>query len=103
MFHEEHATAIRLFYILKALLPSGIDGGISTSPLSYRHWFKNKEDIEQAKQTATSNIIEVVKILIENKSNVHHRGAYDSPLTMWCSNLEIMKLLIYNKLILYYI
>lgn len=61
---ERKDYTIRLFYILKALLPSGIDGGISTSPLSYRHWFNNKEDIEQAKQTATSNIIEVVKILI---------------------------------------
>jgi hypothetical protein len=29
---------LRLFDILAALLPEGIEGGISTSPLSYKYW-----------------------------------------------------------------
>ncbi|MEQ7798692.1 metabolite traffic protein EboE [Pedobacter sp. ASV1-7] len=62
---ERKDYTIRLFHILKSLLPEGIDGGISTSPLSYRHWFKTSSDFEAAKQTATLNIIEVAKALIE--------------------------------------
>lgn len=62
---ERKDYTIRLFHILKLLLPDGMDGGISTSPLSYRHWFKHKEDFDAAKQTATLNIIEVVKVLID--------------------------------------
>jgi len=55
---------IRLFRILQSLLPEGMDGGISTSPLSYRHWFKTTDDLDQAKRTATLNVIEVIKELI---------------------------------------
>lgn len=65
---ERKDYTIRLFHILAALLPADMDGGISTSPLSYRHWFNNKEDLDLAKQAATLNIIEVVKVLI-NISN----------------------------------
>jgi len=61
---ERKDYTIRLFHILKSLLPTGMDGGISTSPLSYRHWFKNAADFDTAKQTATLNILEVVKVLI---------------------------------------
>jgi hypothetical protein len=55
---------IRLFHILAKLLPAGMDGGISTSPLSYRHWFNTPDELKVAVQTATSNIIAVVKELI---------------------------------------
>nr|WP_121269497.1 metabolite traffic protein EboE [Pedobacter schmidteae] len=55
---------IRLFDILRFLLPKGMDGGISTSPLSYRHWFNTAEDFEVAKRTATLNIVAVVEHLI---------------------------------------
>ncbi|MGB5428578.1 metabolite traffic protein EboE [Eudoraea sp.] len=34
---------IRLFEQLAFLLPEGISGGISTSPISYKHWHKNTE------------------------------------------------------------
>ncbi|MET3113377.1 hypothetical protein AAKU52_001100 [Pedobacter sp. CG_S7] len=54
---------IRLFKILESLLPEGMDGGISTSPLSYRHWFKTAEALNQAKYTSTRHIIEVIKEL----------------------------------------
>jgi hypothetical protein len=55
---------VRLFHILKALLPEGMDGGISTSPLSYRHWFKNEVDFNTAKKAATLNIITIIGLLM---------------------------------------
>ena len=36
---ERVEYTIRLFEILKELLPEGMDGGVSTSPLTYRRWF----------------------------------------------------------------
>lgn len=54
----------RLFKILQSILPEGMNGGISTSPLSYRHWFKTTEDFMQAKRTATLNVVEVIKELV---------------------------------------
>jgi hypothetical protein len=55
---------LRLFNILKELLPEGMDGGVSTSPMSYRHWFGSKEKLRKAKETATDHILEVVEYLI---------------------------------------
>ncbi|KFF08901.1 metabolite traffic protein EboE [Flavobacterium hydatis] len=54
-----------LFTILGQLLPSGIEGGISTSPLSYKHWYKTEADLIQAKQVATKQLITVVTQLVE--------------------------------------
>ena len=53
----------RLFSILKELLPEGMDGGQSTSPLSYRHWFSSLELFDQAKTDATKQITEIVLFL----------------------------------------
>jgi hypothetical protein len=65
----------RLFKILQSLLPAEMDGGISTSPLSYRHWFTSVADVEKAKEQATLNIIEVLKelhtIYIESERLMH--------------------------------
>lgn len=61
---ERKDYTIRLFHILKLLLPEGMEGGISTSPLSYRHWHTTKADFEAAKYSATLNIISVAKVLI---------------------------------------
>ncbi|WP_395626859.1 metabolite traffic protein EboE [Daejeonella sp.] len=58
---------VRLFKILAELLPEGMEGGISTSPLSYRHWFPTKELSEEAKKTATKNIILVAEELFRLK------------------------------------
>jgi hypothetical protein len=55
---------IRLFHILEKLLPEGMDGGISTSPLSYRHWFNTPEELKVATRSATLNIIAVLKELV---------------------------------------
>jgi hypothetical protein len=56
---------VRLFHILSALLPADLDGGVSTSPLSYKPWFQSHEDLNRAKETATKNIIFIVEKLID--------------------------------------
>ena len=56
---------IQLFNILSALLPKGMEGGVSTSPLSYKHWHPElKEERQQVFDTATENILKVVQDLI---------------------------------------
>lgn len=58
-----------LFTILSKLLPSGIEGGISTSPLSYKHWYTSDSSLNQARQTATKQLAEVVLQLVEFHEN----------------------------------
>ncbi|RYE22187.1 MAG: xylose isomerase [Sphingobacteriales bacterium] len=60
---ERLAYTLRLFRILSALLPAGMDGGISTSPLSYKHWFTSESDTDQAIKTATQNILLIAEEL----------------------------------------
>ncbi|WP_298347977.1 metabolite traffic protein EboE [Runella sp.] len=55
----------RLFRILAQLLPEGMEGGVSTSPLSYRYWWKNDAETQQATKIATENILQVAETLIE--------------------------------------
>jgi hypothetical protein len=62
---ERVAYTIRLFQILKDLLPDGTEGGISTSPLSYKHWFKTDDALKNAMKRSTNNIVLVVENLIE--------------------------------------
>ncbi len=72
---ERLEYTIRLFKILAELLPEGMEGGISTSPLSYRHWFPTKKLSEEAKNRATRNIIlvaeELYKFNITNGIRMH--------------------------------
>lgn len=60
---ERLEYTITLFEILSKLLPEGMDGGVSTSPLSYRHWFSSDADSVKAMQVATGNIISVLEKL----------------------------------------
>ena len=55
---------IRCFRILAQLLPEGMEGGISTSPLNYRHWFSTDVEKEEAFAQATAHLIEVVEELV---------------------------------------
>ena len=55
---------IRLFEILSVLLPEGMDGGVSTSPLSYKLWYKTKEQLAHCRETGTRNVIRVVEALM---------------------------------------
>lgn len=55
----------RLFNILAELLPEHMDGGVSTSPLSYRYWFTSPEALAEAKETATQNILDIAIHLVD--------------------------------------
>lgn len=66
---ERKAYTIRLFDILSELLPQGMDGGISTSPLSYRHWHKNEKDRVAIMKKCCLQLSEVVDHLYNKKVN----------------------------------
>ncbi|MFN3848367.1 MAG: metabolite traffic protein EboE [Spirosomataceae bacterium] len=67
---ERTNYTIRMFGLLAQLLPENLsEGGISTSPLSYRFWWKTADDLEKATQIATKNMILVVEALLEIKTN----------------------------------
>jgi len=57
----------RLFNILAELLPEGMDGGISTSPLSYKPWFATTNERVIATAKATENILKIAKELVQIK------------------------------------
>lgn len=64
---ERLAYTLRLSDILVKLLPEGMDGGISTSPLSYRYWFETEKAREEATNIATKNILAVVEHMYHQK------------------------------------
>jgi hypothetical protein len=67
---ERTDYTIRSFELLAKLLPNNLtEGGISTSPLSYRFWWKTPEALEEATKIATKNIISVVEALIDLKDS----------------------------------
>lgn len=71
-----------LFRILSQLLPFGMEGGISTSPLSYKYWHKNEADLIQVKKTATAQLVAVVAQLVEfyeNKGIMMHLDIEPEP------------------------
>ncbi len=59
---------LRLFDILAELLPEGLDGGVSTSPLTYRYWYPSEEELSEATRLATDNIILILEKLIHYKN-----------------------------------
>ena len=65
---ERTDYTIRMFGLLAQLLPSDLtEGGISTSPLSYRFWWKTPESLKESTINATKNILLVVESLIDLK------------------------------------
>lgn len=62
---ERLAYTLRLFDILAALLPEGMEGGISTSPLSYKLWLKTSTEKKAVFKTATEQLLQVVLHLHE--------------------------------------
>ena len=55
----------QLFRILSELLPEGMDGGVSTSPVSYSPWFNQQhEKLESTYEQAAFNFAEIVKDLV---------------------------------------
>lgn len=71
------AYTLRLFQILEELMPEGgsvadgamdgafpPDAGISTSPLSYRHWFASPGQLQEVRATATRHILSIAEHLV---------------------------------------
>lgn len=70
---ERLAYTLRLIRILAAILPPGMTGGISTSPLSYKPWFsENPSRLEETRERSTWNILLAVEQLarISNSSGI---------------------------------
>ena len=59
---ERVAYTLRLIEILAALLPDGLAGGISTSPLSYKPWYADPADVPWA--AMTENVVAVAEALV---------------------------------------
>ncbi|MAJ51820.1 MAG: xylose isomerase [Flammeovirgaceae bacterium] len=53
----------RLFLILSKLLPEGMDGGVSTSPISYRHWHRTEEELNDMKMIACKHFTDLIYFL----------------------------------------
>lgn len=67
---ERTDYTIRLFQLLAKLLPEDLtEGGVSTSPLSYRFWWETEVALKEAIIKATKNMISVVEALIDLKES----------------------------------
>ena len=65
---EREAYTIRLAQILSVLLPDSMEGGISTSPLSYRFWHTN-EQLPGIFEKSTFHLLAVLDQLIQIKQS----------------------------------
>jgi sugar phosphate isomerase/epimerase len=59
---ERVRYTLNLIDILRRLLPEGVDGGVSTAPLSYKAWMTSAGD--DAWQTMTSHVVRVAEALV---------------------------------------
>lgn len=59
----------RLFDQLAFLLPDGISGGVSTSPISYKHWHNTEGALVEAFVQGAKNMAEIVIHLVEIRKN----------------------------------
>lgn len=72
---ERLAYSKRLFDILAVLLPEGMDGGVSTSPISYKFWHKTPAALEEAKRVACRHMIDLCAHLVRLKQ-VHGKSLH---------------------------
>ena len=58
---DRYDYTLRLAHLLANLLPENLnEGGISTSPLSYKYWWKNSEELTNATEKATLHLVDLV-------------------------------------------
>jgi hypothetical protein len=58
---DRYDYTLRLAHLLANLLPENLEeGGISTSPLSYKYWWKNSEELTNATHKATLHLVDLV-------------------------------------------
>jgi len=55
----------RLFRQLSELIPAGLNGGISTSPITYKYWHKTLWETKNAFEAGAKNMLEVAKQLFK--------------------------------------
>lgn len=64
--HQRLEYTHQLFKILAELVPYGIEGGISTSPLSYKGWYEGEpERLPIAFEKSTENLLKILDKLID--------------------------------------
>ncbi|MEM8929198.1 MAG: metabolite traffic protein EboE [Bacteroidota bacterium] len=70
---ERLKYTLRLFDQLSVLLPEGVEGGISTSPVSYKHWHKGDAEVKKVLERGAANIAKAALRLfqIENETGKH--------------------------------
>jgi hypothetical protein len=72
----------RLFNQLQSMVPDGMSGSISTSPISYKHWFTSNEAISEAFTKGAGNLLEIVEQLYnieQNSGNYLHLDIEPEP------------------------
>ncbi|MDC6352055.1 metabolite traffic protein EboE [Zeaxanthinibacter sp. PT1] len=57
----------RLFRQLSCLIPQGMEGGISTSPISYKHWFSTDAQRREAMGIAAEAFADIALFLYEEE------------------------------------
>ncbi len=79
---ERLEYSLRLISILEQLLPEGMEGGISTSPLSYKPWLPDETHRLTAFERSTEQLLRVVEVLHqihETKGKVIHLDIEPEP------------------------
>lgn len=69
---ERYDYTLRLFSILSELLPQGIEGGVSTPPLSYQFFDDNDSERKQRIEKATKQIVAVLHHLVQIQKKTGH-------------------------------
>ena len=64
---------LRLFRQLEFLMGKGVEAGISTSPVSYRHWFRTPSEKADALKTGARNMARVAAALYARERD---KGVY---------------------------
>lgn len=49
----------RLFDQLSELIPEGMEGGISTSPITYKHWYTSEPEKQEVFRIGAENLVEI--------------------------------------------
>lgn len=63
---DRYDYTLRLANLLAKLLPENLnEGGISTSPLSYKYWWKSLEELTNATEKATLHLLDLVIELVQ--------------------------------------
>lgn len=80
---ERVEYTIRLFQLLSKLLPKNLnEGGISTSPLSYRFWWKSEDSLTKAIDLATQNmllVLDELMLIFEKTGKILHLDIEPEP------------------------